>query len=88
MRIQDPVRGGFRMDRVYVGCLEAPHGFMPVRDPRSKWCATQPEPRKKPRSTCSLCAVEPCQCFVRQSSPPLEGSLRGQLSQEPPCREP
>ena len=27
------------MEKVYVGCLEAPAGFQPVRDPSSKWCA-------------------------------------------------
>lgn len=25
------------MEKVYVGCLEAPAGFQPVRDPSSKW---------------------------------------------------
>lgn len=34
---QEPFSFGPRMEKVYVGCLEAPAGFQPVRDPSSKW---------------------------------------------------
>ena len=54
---QEPFGFGTRMEKVYVGCLEAPAGFQPVRDPTSKWCACC-----IPRLTAHQAAVRhPCQ---------------------------
>ena len=29
-----------RSQRLYLGCVENPHGYWPIRDPHSKWCAS------------------------------------------------